>query len=179
MYLAFDHIYVSLELFLALIPWWLHFRYTNKGTKYWLGLEKTGSRWRWIGETKDTSDPGFGYSNTWRGRGDCVVHNYDVYFYSFWNYVGCRENQVFICQRETLNTSRDSFCVSDSEKCYYRRIHKVTWVESQDACLAEGLVLMSQSALMNYTSNISALITDLGCQAHFWLDNENYPTGNK
>ncbi len=49
-----------------------------------MGLEKTGNSWRWIGETKDTSDPEFGYQNTEANPGQhYTVHYYDAWFYSF------------------------------------------------------------------------------------------------
>ncbi len=135
-----------------------------------MGLEKTGNNWRWIGETKDTSDPEFGYQNTEANpEQDCTVHYYDSWFYSFWGRTLCTNKNLFICQKKIT----DTFCGSKGEICYYRRMHdKVTQSEAHIACMAEGLMLMPSSALTNSTSGILAFIKDSGCHTHFWLDDE-------
>ncbi len=128
----------------------------------------------------DTSDPKFGYENNWEcdeEDGLCAAHYYDEWFYSYWVQTACDGQVNFICQKEVTKLSSDTVCDSHSGICYYRRTRRVTWSESRDACMAEDLILMSQWATKNSTSYIRTIVTDLGCQAHFWLDDDSDQTG--
>ncbi len=90
-----------------------------------MGLEKTGNNWRWNGETKDASDPQFGYQNTEANPGqDCTVHYYDAWFYSYWGRALCTNKNLFRCQKKIT----DTFSNSEGERFYYTLMNnKVTW----------------------------------------------------